>query len=171
LRHFIRGWSKAGTYFRCRTTLQNTVLTTALALQSLLELRAAKLPWQGSEWLRDQLIGSAVCWLLMNFEPARNGWRAEPTVIGEAYEGLTLQIYSILLRSRREASTGMSEEVRRAMYATARSWEERKISHSSPQNVGLITVVSSMQKAPVATIETLWRSRSIRGQSRSHPNG
>jgi hypothetical protein len=104
----------------------HSTYTTALALQTLLELRSAQLPWQDSDRSRDQFIGSAVQWLVMNFERDRNGWRADPIAVGEVYEGLTLQIYSLLLRSRREISTDIPEEVHRAMYGTARSWEERK---------------------------------------------
>jgi hypothetical protein len=115
----------------------HSTYTTALALQTLLELRTAKLPWKNSESLRDELIGSAVRWLLTNFEPARNGWRADPTTVGEAYEGLTLQIYSLLLRSLREAGTTISGPVRDAMYVAARSWEERNdFSQVAPERWG-----------------------------------
>jgi hypothetical protein len=84
---------------------QNNVYTTALALLALLETRKANLPWDGSVEKRDQLLNATAQWLADKYDDkARSpGWRTASETGEETIDGLTLQIYSELLRAEAEA--------------------------------------------------------------------
>jgi class 3 adenylate cyclase len=82
--------------------------TTALALQALLELRAAGLPWEGSEARRDALLGASVAWFRRTFvsDGPLRGWRRTQDPLEVVSKGLTLQVHSLLLRA--EAAAGIA---------------------------------------------------------------
>jgi hypothetical protein len=84
---------------------QNNVYTTALALLALLEARKANLPWDGSVEKRDQLLNATAQWLTERYDDkARSpGWRTASETGEETIDGLTLQLYSELLRAEAEA--------------------------------------------------------------------
>ena len=78
--------------------------TTTLALLALLELRHAKLTWEGSASRRDEMLERAAQWLVDNYDAtsAPPGWRGTGEGAYETFDGLTLQIYSLLLRAQDE---------------------------------------------------------------------
>jgi hypothetical protein len=86
-----------------------SVYSTAMVLQALLEARAAGLPWlvDGKDE-RDRLLGEIVRFLLSQFRngPGEVGWRGrldgQPC---EADDGLSLNVYHLLLRAEREGAT------------------------------------------------------------------
>lgn len=80
--------------------------TTTLALLTLLELRRAALPWEGSEARRDELLRKTAQWLADQYDTSGEGmpgWRGSGEGAYEVFDGLTLQIYSLLLRAEAEA--------------------------------------------------------------------
>jgi hypothetical protein len=83
----------------------HNLYTTALALLALLEARSAGLPWEGSTERRDQLLKSTAQWLIDAYDDKSNppGWRSTSESTYETIDGLTLQIYSELLRAEAEA--------------------------------------------------------------------
>ncbi|HEX9918751.1 MAG TPA: hypothetical protein VGA87_06275, partial [Pyrinomonadaceae bacterium] len=80
--------------------------TTTLALLTLLELRRAGLPWEGSASRRDELIERTAQWLADNYDATTTlpGWHGTGEGADETFDGLTLQIYSLLLRAQEEAN-------------------------------------------------------------------
>ncbi|HYP00012.1 MAG TPA: hypothetical protein VER76_07465, partial [Pyrinomonadaceae bacterium] len=80
--------------------------TTTLALLTLLELRHAGLGWEGSAGRRDEMLEKAAQWLADNYDTTTTppGWHGTGEGAYETFDGLTLQIYSLLLRA--EAETG-----------------------------------------------------------------
>lgn len=80
--------------------------TTTLALLVLLETRKADLPWDGSRERRDQMLQATAQWLVNNFNEKSNppGWKGTADEVNEIFDGLTIEIYSLLLRA--EAETG-----------------------------------------------------------------
>jgi len=89
---------------------QHSTYTTSLALLVLLELRSAGLGWHGDRVRLDSLLRAATAWLAQRFDdsPALPGWRldlneADTSATGEVADGMTLQIYSGLLRAEEEA--------------------------------------------------------------------
>lgn len=78
--------------------------TTTLALLTLLELRQAGLPWEGSTSRRDELLERTARWLVDDYDPTATppGWRGTGEGAYETFDGLTLQIYSLLLRTQEE---------------------------------------------------------------------
>lgn len=108
------GWN---TFAQQTRPEEHSTYTTTLALLALLETRAAGLPWQGSTEKRDQLLVSAARWLIGQFDnkttPA--GWRAAPDARGPVSDGLTLQIYGLLLRAEAEADVSIPAEINDAM--------------------------------------------------------
>ncbi|HEY0082231.1 MAG TPA: toll/interleukin-1 receptor domain-containing protein [Pyrinomonadaceae bacterium] len=79
--------------------------TTTLALLTLLELRHAELPWEGSASRRDELLVKTAGWLAGEYDATTTppGWRGTGEGAYETFDGLTLQIYSLLLRAQEEA--------------------------------------------------------------------
>jgi hypothetical protein len=83
----------------------HNLYTTALALLALLEARNAGLPWEGTTERRDQLLKATAQWLIDTYDDKANppGWRSTSESTYETIDGLTLQIYSELLRAEAEA--------------------------------------------------------------------
>jgi hypothetical protein len=80
--------------------------TTTLALLTLLELRRASLPWEGSEARRDEMLSQTANWLAGQYDTSGEGmpgWHGTGEGAYEIFDGLTLQIYSLLLRAEAEA--------------------------------------------------------------------
>lgn len=104
------GWNM---FPRQKDPSQHNTYTTALALLALLEMRAAGVGWEGSIEHRDQLLNAAAQWLIKDYEPRADppGWRAGGETTNEPLDGLTLQIYSELLRAEAEAGVTLSQEI------------------------------------------------------------
>ncbi len=79
--------------------------TTTLALLTLLELKRAGVPWAGGVKQRDELLRKTARWLISRYDATGNppGWQGTGESAGETYDGLTLQIYALLLRAQAEA--------------------------------------------------------------------
>lgn len=80
--------------------------STTIALLVLLETRKANLPWEGSTERRDQMLQQTAQWLVNDFNDKSNppGWRGTADEVNDIFDGMTLEIYSLLLRA--EAETG-----------------------------------------------------------------
>lgn len=75
--------------------------TGALALLMLLELHEANLPWKGDAAARDRMLTKTAEWLVSQWNAAGDvpGWRGAVDDEAPVSDGLTLQIYSELLRA------------------------------------------------------------------------
>ncbi len=78
--------------------------TAALALLTLLEVHESNLPWMGDSALRDRILAGTTKWLTSHWNPGGDlpGWRGAADDEAPVSEGLTLQIYSELLRAEAE---------------------------------------------------------------------
>lgn len=96
------GWNM---FARQKDPAHHNLYTTALAFLALLETRSAGLPWDGSEERRDQLLKQTAQWLIDNYDEKATppGWRSTSESTYEILDGLTLQIFSELLRAEAEA--------------------------------------------------------------------
>jgi hypothetical protein len=94
----------------------HTTYATALAALALLELRHAKLGWQGDAREADALLRATVDWIVGQFDAKSNppGWHAEPGG-GAVADGLTLQIYAELLRCEEEAGIALPDAILKAL--------------------------------------------------------
>jgi hypothetical protein len=75
--------------------------TGALALLMLLELHEANLTWKGDAPVRDRMLTKTAEWLVSQWNAAGDvpGWRGAVDDEAPVSDGLTLQIYSELLRA------------------------------------------------------------------------
>ncbi len=96
----------------------HTTYATTLALLAMLELRRAGLGWHGDRARLEAQLRAAVRWLAGEFDPASTppGWHlhlneAGNANTGEVADGLTLQIYSELLRAEEEAGVEVPGEI------------------------------------------------------------
>jgi hypothetical protein len=87
--------------------------TTTIALLVLLETRRANLPWEGSRERRDQMLQATAQWLVNNFNDKSNppGWKGTADDINEIFDGLTIEIYSLLLRAEAEAGFKIPQKI------------------------------------------------------------
>jgi len=87
--------------------------TSALALQSMLELKRYDLPWENSVKTRDELIQSTSDWLMSHFDGNAPfpGWRGVGESRERIFEGLTLYIYSLLMRAEDFAGIKISSNI------------------------------------------------------------
>ena len=93
--------------------------SSVLALQALLDLRRAGLPWKGSAEQRDALIARTFDWLVMEhrLNPGGSGWlgyRLNESTI--PLEGLSLQIYGTLFRAAQEMQLAIPRDYRDHVY-------------------------------------------------------
>jgi hypothetical protein len=104
------GWNM---FPRQKDPSQHNTYTTALALLALLELRQAGLGWEGSAEHRDELLKQTAAWLIKSYvhDSDPPGWRAGSETTYEILDGLTLQIYSELLRAEAEAGVTLTPEM------------------------------------------------------------
>jgi TIR domain len=99
----------------------HSAYSTVLALQALLDVQAAGLPWNSSASSPSRLISGAAAWLISNFESERPnpGWAAFPARVLESerdvLDGMTLQIYSTLLRAEAQAGVILPTNLVRSM--------------------------------------------------------
>jgi hypothetical protein len=87
--------------------------TTTVALLVLLETRKANLPWEGSTERRDAMLQSTAQWLVNNFNEKANppGWNGTADEVNEIFDGLTIEIYSLLLRAEVEVGYKIPEKI------------------------------------------------------------
>lgn len=87
--------------------------TTTVALLVLLETRKANLPWEGSTERRDVMLQSTAQWLVNNFNEQSNppGWNGTADEVNEIFDGLTIEIYSLLLRAEVEVGFKIPEKI------------------------------------------------------------
>ncbi len=95
---------------------QHSPYTTTLALLALLETHAAKEPWEGSMEKRDALLEQTAKYLISLFVKADgpnvySGWRRTGSPAAPISEGLTLQIYSELLRAQKQTGLPLPAEM------------------------------------------------------------
>lgn len=106
------GWNM---FPRQKDPTQHNTYTTALALLALLETKQAGLSWDGSTERRDALLKDTAEWLMhpdrYDAKADPPGWRASSETTNEVIDGLTLQIYSELLRAEAEAGITLSPEI------------------------------------------------------------
>ena len=101
---------------------QHTIDTTALALLAMLEVRRANLAWDSDPMRLDFMIADTIMWLISQFDDKSKppGWHIHlnDTGIantGEISDGLTLQIYSELLRAEEVADITIPQVVLEAI--------------------------------------------------------
>ncbi len=86
----------------------------ALALQALLQMQRAKLPWGEDEGLRTRLLRQTAGWLVASYEPtltgSGTGWQKYPGEgDGAGYDGLALQIFALLLEAEAIGATELPD--------------------------------------------------------------
>jgi hypothetical protein len=102
------GWNTYPNQFRPEA---HVTYTATLALLMLLELREANLPWKGDTALRDEMLNKTARWLITQWSSAADlpGWRGAADDGAPVSDGLTLQIYSELLRVEAHAGITIPE--------------------------------------------------------------
>ena len=123
---------------------QHSTYTTALALLALLEVRSAGLGWHGDKASLETMIKTTAAWLTKHFDdrPDMRGWRldineADTSASGVIADGLTLQIYSALLRAEDEAGIAVAPAILRAIPLHVDRLATRPIDY--PTGLGSIT--------------------------------
>ncbi|HEX8844618.1 MAG TPA: toll/interleukin-1 receptor domain-containing protein [Pyrinomonadaceae bacterium] len=96
------GWNM---FPRQKEPAHHNIYSSALALLALLETRSAGLPWEGSVERRDQLLRDTAQWLIDQYDAQASppGWHSTSESTYGTMDGITLQIYSELLRAELEA--------------------------------------------------------------------
>ena len=91
--------------------------TSILALLSLLETRAAGLPWRGSVERRDALLAKTVAWIVGAYvgDGPHHGWRRTANASDPVSPGLTFQAFAELLRAEAEVGIAVSASILREM--------------------------------------------------------
>lgn len=92
---------------------RHSVYTSALALLALMETHSARMPWDGSEAKRDELLKKTVSFLVSRYVHAdgKVGWRRSPSMASPISEGLTLQLYAELIRAEQECGVTLPPEM------------------------------------------------------------
>lgn len=113
---------------------EHSAYVSALALLALLETRSAGLPWENSLERRDTLLRTTAKWLISQFNEKGNppGWSISPTDPSRGIlEGLTLQIYSELLRAEDEAGIAIPPPILKGMSQHLKSLAQRPFNDSN----------------------------------------
>jgi hypothetical protein len=97
---------------------EHSTYVTTLAFLAMLEVRQAGLGWHGDRLQLDAMLRASAAWLAEQFDDqnALPGWRVHVNDAGSAStgvvsDGLTLQIYSELLRAEEEANIPIPAQI------------------------------------------------------------
>ena len=92
---------------------QYSPYTTTLALLALLETRRAGLAWEGTLDRRDALLRATAQKLAVTYDAQADppGWRSAGYGTDRTQDGLTLQIYALLLRAEGEAGFQVPDRI------------------------------------------------------------
>jgi hypothetical protein len=104
-----------------------SVYTSALAVMALLETHASGEPWNGNQERCLALLKDTVTWLAREFENehANKGWYGTMTKVSGVNDGLTLQVYTLLLRDNREAGIAIPDSIMTAIKSHLISLNDR----------------------------------------------
>jgi hypothetical protein len=139
---------------------RNSEYTTTLALLALLETRRAGLAWEGSLERRDALLRATAQRLVDDYDAQADppGWTSAGLDADRAQDGLTLQIYALLLRAEAEAGFSLPEMILREIPAHLARCGRR--SRDFPDSVGKFNVPFTNQNGQARigkeSISFLW---------------
>lgn len=104
------GWNM---FPRQESLEDHSTYTSALALLALLEMNQAGLAWRGDRARLRSMLRATAAWLANQFDDRATppGWRIAPSDSGPIVDGLTLQIYSELLRAEAEAGVPIPQKI------------------------------------------------------------
>jgi hypothetical protein len=142
-----------------------SIYTTALAVMALLETHASGDPWNGNPERCLALLKETVSWLIRQYddEHTDKGWYGTMTKASGINDGLTLQIYTLLLRAHREAGITIPDHIVTTMKSHLISLNERQYDYP----VSIIRPSYSYKDAQntkrneTITIRCLWHPWSI----------
>lgn len=108
------GWNTFPNQFKPEA---HTTYTAALALLTLVELHHANLPWHGEIGVRNEMLQKTAGWLIGQWDALSDtpGWRGAADDQAPVSDGLTLQIYSELLRAEQTAGVVIPTRVLNAI--------------------------------------------------------
>jgi serine/threonine protein kinase len=131
---FAGGWNM---FPQQKDPRQNCDAVTGMALQLLLELRKAGLPWEGSESKRDELLAATVRWIDREFDASADppGWRERGAFQAITGDGLTLMFYALRLRADLEAGIAVPPEMMEKIPVHLRRCTERDADYPAAPTV------------------------------------
>jgi serine/threonine protein kinase len=131
---FTGGWNM---FPQQKDPRKNCDAVTGMALQLLLELRKAGLPWEGSEASRDELLAATVRWVDREFDAAADppGWRERGAFQAITGDGLTLMFYALRLRADLEAGIAVPPEMMEKIPVHLRRCTERDADYPAAPTV------------------------------------
>lgn len=136
---------------------EHSTYVATLALLSLLEVRAGGLPWEDSLEKRDELLRDTAQWLVGQFVSDTDppGWRGAPDDKGPVSDGLTLQIYSELLRAEEEVGIALPPQVLAAIGRHIETLGKRTVDYPIT-NKTFVRPYLTPEKQPVAGLESTY---------------
>lgn len=149
---------------------QHNAYPTALGLLVLLEAREAQLPWGGSSARRDELLKMTAQWLVDRYDDKASppGWHDASESTHEVFDGLTLQIFSELLRAEAETGFQLPPKILRRIPEHLEECASRDMTFPflSAAYTTPARDYSGRQYTARASIGFLWRSWAIDGAVR-----
>jgi hypothetical protein len=106
------GWN---IFARQENLADHSTYTTTLALLAMLEMQHANLGWRGDKAELDRRIRKTSQWLIGQFQENPKGWRGASRENEKVLDGLTLQVYSELLRAEEEVGVSLPETILEAI--------------------------------------------------------
>jgi serine/threonine protein kinase len=131
-----------------------------MAAQALLELRRTDLPWRGSRERRDALLAQSLDWLLRQYrEP---GWSTPGTVRESFNDGLTLQIFTVLLQAEAAGAIELPPAVLEQVPHELAVCGAQPLDHRSPAAVFVMQIYDPTHGDRPGAREPLWSQRLCR---------
>jgi hypothetical protein len=143
------------------------VYTTGMALHMLLEVRAAKLGWDGSREKLDRMIARTAAWLDNAFvrEPGLSGWRRSLDDDKQPDSGITLLIFSALGRACAETDIRLSDDIVAAALQAQATLQRREYESPDPDIRYVVRVIGDNGSASTHYTVTrmIWYPWAIEG--------
>ena len=103
------------------------VYITGLVCLGLLEMKRADAPWHGDSKLRDALLHQTLAWIIQHFDG--RGWKTPGRQAEEFNDGLTLEMFSLLLDAEADGLTVLPDALLAELPRQLADCEHRPLDH------------------------------------------
>jgi hypothetical protein len=93
----------------------------------LLEMKRADVAWHGDSQLRDSLLQQSIAWIIQHFDA--RGWKTPGRQAEEYNDGLTLEMFSLVLDAESDGLTVLPDAVLAELPRRLADCEQRPLDH------------------------------------------
>jgi class 3 adenylate cyclase len=142
---------------------ESNIYITGIVCQGLIEMHRASAPWHRDSNMPDLLLRASTDWIIRRFDG--RGWTTPGRQAEEFNDGLTLQIFSVLLDAEADGVLTLPDALRAQIPALLSDCESRRLDHQIDVAFFTESFHNHLNKAvihPLRTVRMQWHPWAIR---------